>query len=148
MIMKVKKRYWVTAAIATSLVSGALIVNAWTKASNSHSQQNTNKKMMSRVSVKMPINFEFEDYKTAEAAQDKLNSLFPKGANIDEFKKQMHDLGADCYDPELHKEGQFVACHYREKSFSLFRPWWFIKAELDDNNRIDAIEVERGVTAP
>jgi hypothetical protein len=141
------KKYLAATAIAASLVTSISIVHACTNPGNSQSQQPQEEKNTNLASMKT-MKFKFEDYQTAETAQAKLNSLFSKGTSVDEFKSQMKDLGADCYDPDFHEGGQFIACHYREKTAFLFQSWWFVKAELDDNSKINIIKVERGVTAP
>lgn len=148
MIMKVKKRYWVTAAIATSLVSGALIVNACVSAKNNFFSISQKGRAMSQVLSSQTADFRFEDYETAESAQEKLLSLFPLGSSVDGFASKMSELRTECYDSQPDEEERYIACHYLENSINFVSTKWIAIAYYDNNRKIEKIEVKQGAVGP
>jgi len=146
--MKIKTSYWVAAAIATALVSSALIVNAYISANNDPSQSQKGQ-IMSQVSRSQTVDFRFEDYETAAAAQEKLQSLFPISSDVDRFTDAMADLGAECHPSVNEDEENIVYCYYSQKPNFLVRTQWIVGTKFDNDRKIKAFtKVERGFVGP
>jgi len=147
--MKIKTSYWVTAAIATSLVSGALIVNACVSTNKNPLQIPQKGKAMSQASSSQTVDFRFEDYETSEAAQEKLQSLFPISSDVDRFTDAMANLGAECHPSANEDEENIVYCYYSQKPNFLVRTQWIVGTEFDNDRKIKAFtKVERGFVGP
>lgn len=142
--MNLKISYWVTAAIATSVVSGALIASA----NKSPLQMPQREKAMS--SSANTASFRFEDYETAESAQEKLLSIFPIGSSLNNLINKMNSLKADCYEPEPGDEdyGKAIACHYMENDILFVSRKWIAIAYFDGNQKITRLEVKLGAVGP
>jgi hypothetical protein len=94
----------------------------------------------------MKGNFRFEDYKSVETALPRLRQMFPQGSSSRNAIDFMQKLGAKCYeDPE--KFPQSTYCHYREKSLIVFATW-VVEIKRDENQNIERLSLNRGLTGP
>ncbi len=87
--------------------------------------------------------FSLDDYKTGKAAEEKLQSMFPKGTNVEEFTKFMKELGVEC-NVGKDTKGQGYASCYTSTEFVLFQEiQWGIFADIDNQKKITRIEIGR-----
>lgn len=91
----------------------------------------------------------FEDYKTEAEARQRLSQIFPDGTDLETFKTTMMELGVSCeeyIDPEL--KTQKIGCHYDPKGGGIVKTRWLISADIDREQKVSELVVERGFIGP
>jgi hypothetical protein len=95
--------------------------------------------------------FSFEDYKSNKEvliAQEKLQSMFPPGTDVEEFTKFMKELRASC---KSYKEGgtgiDVMNCqHVSSTSIATSRSW-VVEADFDNERKITKLGVTQNLSA-
>jgi hypothetical protein len=94
--------------------------------------------------------FSFEDYKSNKEvliAQEKLQSMFPVGTDVEEFTKFMKELKAQCneYDGRARGGERGTSCYYYINVLLLSQVEWSISVKTDDNRKITELSAGRDV---
>lgn len=93
---------------------------------------------------KKDMKFEFKNYKTAHTAQEALNQILPIGSSKEAIIQQMQNMGVTLY--EL--QGNVLPARFVESSLTMVHVVWSLAFYLNEDMKLDRIEVNRGLTGP
>ncbi len=98
------------------------------------------------------IMFKFENYSSAEKAQNVLLELHPIGNPVEKLVERMEKLGAKCgpiTNPEYKDKPEYknlIYCVYYEREI-IFATKWMIIIKYDDDQKIQEIKISSGIDA-
>jgi hypothetical protein len=94
------------------------------------------------------MQFRFEDYKTAEAAQKKLLELYPVGSDVSKFVKDMQSIGYEYLPPDDLKDGLKIV------GFQHFIPinaagsdTWYVRVFYKSDGKITELRLDKSFSS-